>query len=530
VQELQFELEKLKSTLGRNRRRVMVLLTVLLFALGGIAAGIYLWLPRSVQTSVEKAVAGFDRARMRERLVTDIKEQAKKQIAEAGDDWRKSIEIQKARDQQLADVDRLLDSIGQTLQSQEATESYRQATELLGAKGAEEALAYLQARSQQRQSEIEMQVSRRDREEAELRKLLREDLLAASLLEKKFQFDEAEAKYREVLEKSGNWAEARNDFAWFLIQRGEVVDPTLGNKKLKEALELCQDTLRVTSRARAPEDWAMTQNNLGSALSDLGERSSLEESATYLKQAVEACRAALEVRTREQLPQQWAMTQNNLGNTLLRLGERSSGKESATYLQRAVDAYCAALEVRTREQLPQDWAGTQNNLGSALSDLGERSSGEESATYLKQAVEACRAALEVRTREKQPQQWAMTQNNLGSALSEVGERSSGEESLTYLQRAVDAYHAALEVYTREQSPQDWAATQNNLGNALSNLGERSSGKESATYLQRAVDAYNNALQVFSDPGRYELVRANLDKVQKALGKAKQSVSGRSKKE
>jgi hypothetical protein len=48
-----------------------------------------------------------------------------------------------------------------------------------------------------------------------------------------------------------------------------------------------------------------------------------------------------------------------------------------------------------------------------------------------------------------------------------------------------------------------------------------------------VAAYNNALQVFtveSDPGRYELVRANLDKVQKAIVKAKDSVSRRSKEE
>ena len=213
VRELQFELEKLKSKIGRNQRRVVVSLVVLLLLLGGIGAGIWR-LPGVVKKEV-----GYDRGRAREQLVADIKAEAQKKIAEAGDDWRKTIEIEKWRDQQLADLDRFLDRIQQTFDAGEATESYRKATDLLAAKGADEALAYLQARGNQRKSQIEMQANRRDQEEADLRNLLQEELLAASLLETKFRFDDAEAKYREVLEKSGSWPKARNDFAWFLIQR-----------------------------------------------------------------------------------------------------------------------------------------------------------------------------------------------------------------------------------------------------------------------------------------------------------------------
>src|SRR5206468_12671991 len=181
--ELQFELEKLKSEIGRNQRRVVVSLVVLLLLLGGIGAGIWR-LPDVVKKEV-----GYDRGRAREQLVADIKAEAQKKIVEAGDDWRKAIEIEKWRDQQLSDLDRFLDRIGQTFESGEASESYRKATDLLASKGTEEALAYLQARSNQRESDIEMQVNRRDREEAELRKLLQEELLAASLLERQFQFD-----------------------------------------------------------------------------------------------------------------------------------------------------------------------------------------------------------------------------------------------------------------------------------------------------------------------------------------------------
>src|SRR5206468_3685329 len=169
---------------------------------------------------------------------------------------------------------------------------------------------------------------RRDQEEAGLRDLLQEELLAASLLETKFRFDDAEAKYRQVLEKSGSWPKGRNDFTWFLITRGEVIDPAAGNAKLQEASELCRGTLAFASRQTAPQDWAATQNNLGWVLRDLGERTSGEQCAQYLQQSVVAYRAALEVRTREQLPQGWAATQDNLGNVLTVLGRRASGEQS----------------------------------------------------------------------------------------------------------------------------------------------------------------------------------------------------------
>ena len=565
VRELQFELEKLKSEIGRNQRRVVVSLVVLLLLLGGIGAGIWR-LP-----SVVKKEVGYDRGRAREQLVADIKAEAQKKIVEAGNDWRRTIEIEEWRDQQLSELDRFLDRIQQTFDAGQVTESYRKATDLLAAKGADEALAYLQARGNQRKSQIEMQANRRDQEEAVLRNLLQEELLAASLLETKFRFDDAEAKYRQVLEKSGSWPKARNDFTWFLIIRGEVIDPAAGNAKLQEALELCRGTLAFASRQTAPQDWAATQNNLGWVLRDLGERKSGEQCAHYLEQSVVAYRAALEVRTREQLPQDWAATQNSLGIVLTVLGERASGEQSAQYLQQSLVAYRAALEVRTREQLPQRWATTQSNLGMVLRDLGERASGEQGAHYLEQSLAAYRAALEVRTREQLPQQWATTENNLGmvlavlaerasgeqgaqyseqslaayhaalevrtreqlpqgwaatqgnlgSLLSVLGRRVTGEQGAQYLDQSVAAYRAALEVYTREQSPQDWAATQGNLGSVLSVLGERTSGEQGVQYLQRSVDSLENALSIFTPeaaPYQNSLARANLEKAKAALHK------------
>ena len=514
VRELQFELEKLKSEIGRNQRRVVLSLVVLLLLLGGIGAGIWR-LPGVVKKEV-----GYDRGRAREQLVADIKAEAQKKIVEAGDDWHKTIEIEEWRDQQLSELDRFLDRIQQTFDAGQVTESYRKATDLLAAKGADEALAYLQARGNQRKSQIEMQANQRDQEEAGLRNLLQEELLAASLLETKFRFDDAEAKYRQVLEKSGSWPKARNDFTWFLITRGEVIDPAAGNAKLQEALELCRGTLAFASRQTAPQDWAATQNNLGWVLRDLGERKSGEECAHHLEQSVVAYRAALEVRTREQLPQDWAATQNSLGIVLTVLGERASGEQSAQYLQQSLVAYRAALEVRTREQLPQRWATTQSNLGMVLRDLGERASGEQGAQYLEQSLAAYRAALEVRTREQLPQQWAATENNLGMVLAVLAERASGEQGAQYSEQSLAAYHAALEVRTREQLPQGWAATQANLGNLFSVLGRRVTGEQGAQYLDQSVAAYRAALEVYTreqSPQDWAATQGNLGSVLSVLG-------------
>ena len=290
VRELQFELEKLKSEIGRNQRRVVVSLVVLLLLLGGIGAGIWR-LPGVVKKEV-----GYDRGRAREQLVADIKAEAQKKIVEAGDDWRKTIEIEKWRDQQLSELDRFLDRIQQTFDAGQVTESYRKATDLLAAKGADEALAYLQARGNQRKSQIEMQANQRDQEEADLRNLLQEELLAASLLETKFRFDDAEAKYREVLEKSGSWPKARNDFTWFLITSAEKSSILLREMRscrrhwsfVAGPLLLHRDKPRRRTGPRHRTIWA-------GVLRDLGERESGEQCAHYLEQSVAAYRAALEV-------------------------------------------------------------------------------------------------------------------------------------------------------------------------------------------------------------------------------------------
>jgi tetratricopeptide (TPR) repeat protein len=148
---------------------------------------------------------------------------------------------------------------------------------------------------------------------------------------------EAEHLFREILALEPDWSEPRNAFAWFLIQRGEVIEPAQGNAKLREAVQICQGTLALNPREKSPQDWARTQNNLGNALQELGTRSGGEEGRKLLGEAVAAYRSALEVYTKADLPQYWAMTQNNLSLALWDLGSQLEGKEGLNTQRESVD-------------------------------------------------------------------------------------------------------------------------------------------------------------------------------------------------
>jgi tetratricopeptide (TPR) repeat protein len=511
VRELKFELEKLKGTIARDRTRTFAVLAGLLIALAVISAGVWWWVAHGPQATAEKVAAQFryDRSRMRGQLATEIGAQAQKRIASLNqtEDWRMINEIEKERDQQLADLDRLLDGIERTSKEGEASESYLTASKLLQEKGVGEALAFLEVKSSQRAELIEAQKNRRDREENELRKLLQEELLAASLLEKQLRFKEAEDKYRKVVGDAGLWAEPRNAFAWFLIQRGITVEPVEGNVKLKEAAEICQGTLTLNQRGKSPQDWPITQNNLGVALYELGTRTGGEEGRRLLEGAVAAFRFALEVETKADPPQSWATAQNNLGGALSELGTRSGGEEEEgrKLLEGAVAAFRSALEIFTKADLPQPWAQTQNNLGAALYELGTRSGGEEGRKLLEDAVAAFRSALEVFTKADLPQPWAMTQYNLGLALYQLGTRSGEEEGRKLLEDAVVAFRSALEVFTKADLSRYWGKTQNNLSDALATLGNQLEGEEGLKRQRESVELLREVVSYEpGDQSRYRL--------------------------
>ena len=128
VRELKFELEKLKGAIARDRVHTFAVLAGLLIALAAISTGVWWWVAHGPQATAEKVAGQFrdDRSRMREQLATEITAQAEKRIAPLSEtkDRRKINEIKKDRDQQIADLDRLLDSIERTAKESEVSESY----------------------------------------------------------------------------------------------------------------------------------------------------------------------------------------------------------------------------------------------------------------------------------------------------------------------------------------------------------------------------------------------------------------------
>ncbi|MGA3170725.1 MAG: DUF4062 domain-containing protein [Chthoniobacteraceae bacterium] len=515
VRELQFELEKLRGAMDRGRTRTFAMMGALLVVLVVIATGVW-WTATRMGGAFH-----YDRNRTREMLATAIRDNAEKLIQPLDPvrDWRQIKQIQDEEAQQLADLDHYLDSIEQTSQRGEASQSYMTATRLLQEKGVGEALDYLDSTSGDRATEIEQQKNRIDRDEEDLRKLLKEDLLKASLLEKQFRFAEAEQQYRQTVEDGGAWAEPRNDFAWFLGHRGKLVDPARGNAMLREAAEICQGTVALNPRDKSPEDWATAQNDLGFALDALGTRIGGEEGNGVLRQAAAACESALEVRTKDAYPVEWAATQNNLGNTLADLASRRRGDESTRLLDQAIEAYNSALEVRTKAALPRDWAVTENNLGAALEELGKRTGEPKGSELIQQAVAAYEHALEVDTKAGYPLDWAMTLNNLGTALVHLGDNMDGPGGEKPIWQAIDAYRNTLEVHTRADVPQDWAITETNLGNALLDLGMRVSGTEGTDLMQQAVNAYSGALEIRTKadlPQGWAAIQGNLGNALDAL--------------
>jgi hypothetical protein len=108
-------------------------------------------------------------------------------------------------------------------------------TRILAVEGVDQALAYTAA---QRPGILEKVKARA----ADAGEKNRSDLLpllkTAQLEAERRHPAEAEHLFADILALEPDWAEPRNALAWFLIQRGEVIEPTEGNAKLREAVQI----------------------------------------------------------------------------------------------------------------------------------------------------------------------------------------------------------------------------------------------------------------------------------------------------
>jgi hypothetical protein len=122
-------------------------------------------------------------------------------------------------------------------------------TRILAEQGVDQALAYA---ATQRTGILEKVKARaaaaRDKNRADLRPLLK----SAQLQADRNHLAEADSVFADILVLEPEWSDARNAYASFLIQQGEVIEPGQGNLKLKKAAEICQGTLALNFLLFAP--------------------------------------------------------------------------------------------------------------------------------------------------------------------------------------------------------------------------------------------------------------------------------------
>ena len=420
VERLRNELAELGRAFRRWQKKVLGAFAVGFVLLALIGGSIW-WFGYEQHKDIQGISAEarhITKEKIHDQLLASVERARKDALAQAekAEGWKERERLrqvaEKAYEGSVSRIDELSASFADIEGTERSTNVFNEMSRILAEEGVDQALAYA---ATQRSGILEKVKARaaaaREKNRAELLPLLK----SAQLQTDRNQPEEAEGLFTEILDLERDWSEARNAFAWFLRQRGEVIEPAQGNAKLREAVQICQGTLALNPREKSPQDWAQTQNDLGAALSDQAARTEGTKGAELLAQAVSAFRSALEVRTREQVPQDWAMTQNDLGLVLRNQAARTEGTKGAELLAQAVSAYRSALEVRTREQLPQDWAQTQNNLGLALKEQGRRTGGAQGTELLAQAVDAYRSALEVYTREVFPSYHEQVQQNLDRA-------------------------------------------------------------------------------------------------------------------
>ena len=382
--ELELKVERLRNELaelGRAFRRwqtkvlgAFVVGFVFLALIGGS-----IWWFGSAQhrdlQGLSQEARHITKEKIRAQLLASVESARKEALAQAdkAPGWQEREHLrqaaEKAYEDGVARIDELAAYFAEVEGTERSTDVFNEMARVLKDEGVDQALAYV---ATQRSGIVEKVKARaataREKNRLELLPLLK----SAQLQAHRNRPEEAEGLFTDILDLEPGWAEARNAFAWLLIQRGVTAEPAQGNAKLQEAVQICQGALALNQREKSPQDWAGTQNNLGLALQEQGIRTGGAQGAELLAQAVAAYRSALEVRTREQLPQEWAGTQNNLGLALKEQGIRTAGAQSAELLAQAVAAYRSALEVYVPEAFPAAHQRAQHNL-TEVEDLLKRS-------------------------------------------------------------------------------------------------------------------------------------------------------------
>jgi tetratricopeptide (TPR) repeat protein len=211
------------------------------------------------------------------KLRTFIKQKSEEQIAAAKGDWKKIGQIEDARDRQLRDVEETVTFIVEGLKDDASPVFARAAEILAGEGGPEGALQYLKGRRQAILEEVDRHSSDEAASRTKKWNALRPILLEAELHEKAFEWDEALADLRLVVEKAPLWYRARLRLGQRLRNDGNFTE---SERQLREAVRL----------AEGDKDKVVSASELGVTLMKTGY---LDEAEAILRKAAQDAKRSL---------------------------------------------------------------------------------------------------------------------------------------------------------------------------------------------------------------------------------------------
>lgn len=179
----------------------------------------------------------------------------------------------------------------------------------------------------------------------------------------------------------------------------------LNQNEFEEAIAEYNEILKI-SYNNFPDKYAKAQLYLGKAYGSLA---NVKNEETNNQNAINACQEALKVYTFDKYPYEYANTQYNLANVYYALANVRDKEGNA---QKSINACQEALKVFTVDKYPYEYAITQTVLGTAYYDLAQVRDREVNA---QNSINASQKALEVYTIDKYPTRYAITEANLEKA-------------------------------------------------------------------------------------------------------------------
>jgi NADH:ubiquinone oxidoreductase subunit E len=242
--DLELKVERLRDELAELGRafkvwqntvlRAFVIGFVLLALIGGSVWWFGYSQHRQIQGISEEA-RHITKEKIRAQLLESVDRARQAALADAQKTkgWEKREYLrqvaEKAYTGNVSRIDELAASFAEIEGTSRSSQVFDEMTRILAEEGVDQALAYADTQRTGILKEINARkAATSERNRADLLPLLK----SAQLLANRNQPAEADHRFAEILALEPDWPDARNAYAWLLIQQGITVEPVEGNAKL----------------------------------------------------------------------------------------------------------------------------------------------------------------------------------------------------------------------------------------------------------------------------------------------------------